>query len=161
MKIAGNNADEGTGFRMGRNTPMLRATSMVFAACIAAAAYVSPAIADDSVHETFTYQGRLLHDGAPISGPVNLAFRLFDAADQQIGPELTATNFNGFDASGHFTIDLAFGAAAFDGAPRWLEIEVGGTVLSPRQPVMPTPYALRALSVAAVADEALTGTYSG
>ena len=49
-------------------------------------------------------------------------------------------------SNGLFTTPLDFGNA-FDGNPRWLEIRVqknGGafTTLSPRQPVLPVPYAI-------------------
>jgi hypothetical protein len=99
---------------------------------------------------TISYQGRLLHDDQPVSGPLDLAFRLYDApaGGNQIGPELTANGFDGFDDSGVFVIDLDFGAGAFTGQPRWMEIEVEGSTLVPRQPVLPVPYALFATSAA-------------
>jgi 3-isopropylmalate/(R)-2-methylmalate dehydratase small subunit len=71
--------------------------------------------------------------------------------------------------NGLFTVTLDFGAGVFTGASRWLEIGVrtnGGasfTVLSPRQPLTPTPYALYAPSAGtattaqAVTANAVTG----
>jgi hypothetical protein len=50
---------------------------------------------------------------------------------------------------GYFTVELDFGDE-FDGTALWLQIEVQGpgdpgfTVLSPRQPLSPTPYAINA-----------------
>jgi hypothetical protein len=54
--------------------------------------------------------------------------------------------------NGLLTVELAFGASAFNGEARWLEIGMrtsGGsgdfTTLRPRQPVTATPYALHAV----------------
>ena len=94
----------------------------------------------------FTYQGRLLESGEPYTGIADLAFRLFDAetGGNQVGPELLAPGLP-ID-NGLFTIDLDFGPEIFFGSERWLEIEVNGTTLAPRQPMMPAPYALYALA---------------
>src|SRR5205823_4106952 len=43
-----------------------------------------------------------------------------------------------------------FGASAFNGSRRWLEINVNGTTLAPRQELTLAPYALYALSGPAV-----------
>ncbi|MBX3373797.1 MAG: tail fiber domain-containing protein [Phycisphaeraceae bacterium] len=129
----------------------------------AAILHTSTASASDPSHDAFTYQGQLRHDGDPVTGPVGLTFRLFDAASGgvQVGPDVSAPGFSAFDDDGRFTIDLAFGKGVFDGAALWLEIQVDDTVLSPRQPIMPAPYAVRALNVAVVSNAALAGTYSG
>ena len=54
-------------------------------------------------------------------------------------------------ANGLFTVTLDFGASAFDGNARWLEIAArpgastgAYTPLTPRQPLNATPYAVRA-----------------
>lgn len=111
---------------------------------------------------TFNYQGRLVEAGTPVAGPVNLAFRLFDAdtAGVQIGPELTLLNFSNFGDGGEFTVDLDFGAGAFPGDARWLEVWVDGAPLTPRQPVRPTPHALHAVTAEMVPDGGLPSTYS-
>ena len=101
----------------------------------------------------FTYQGRLNANGAPANGTYDFDFALFNAnsggsligsADFALGVPVT---------NGLFTVSLDFGAN-FPGAARWLEIAVrtNGTtifnVLSPRQPLTPTPYAISAANVA-------------
>ena len=102
----------------------------------------------------FTYQGQLKYGGVPVSETCNLTFALWnDPLDadpsSQIGSTLT---FDGPDAvdvvNGLFTVDLDFGADAFTGYARWLEITVelvasgeSGT-LSPRQEMSPAPRAL-------------------
>ena len=93
----------------------------------------------------FTYQGRLTDGGAPPTGTYELEFKLFDAASggtQQPQPSPVTVQFTGAQAvsvtSGVFTVQLDFGADAFPGAARFLEIgvrQVGDasfTTLSPR-----------------------------
>ena len=98
----------------------------------------------------FTYQGQLMDSGAPADGIYDLRFILFDAevGGSQIGPIVYkgSTVVSG----GLFSVELDFGASAFAGEARWLEIGVGPggsgtyTVLSDRQRVTPTPNALYA-----------------
>lgn len=101
----------------------------------------------------FTYQGRLTDGSMAASGTYEMQFKLYDAltAGTQIGS--TVTNTNVTVTNGTFTVTLDFGAAAFPGANRFLEIAVkkpaepGFTTLTPRQPVNSVPYALRAANV--------------
>jgi hypothetical protein len=110
---------------------------------------------------TFTYQGRLTDQSASASGAFDFEFRLFDTSGNQIGAAQTHEDVS--VANGVFTVALdaaAFGANAFDGAPRFLEISVRRgaetgdfAALAPRQPITSTPYAIRAAN-AATADTA-------
>ena len=91
---------------------------------------------------TITYQGQLEQSGSAFDGSANLDFRLFDAAsagnrigDIQEQPNTIVSN-------GQFQVELDFGSGAFDGSPRYLEIRVNGTLITPRQPVRATPQAL-------------------
>src|SRR5262252_9045584 len=97
----------------------------------------------------FTYQGRLQANGNPTTGLYDFQFAVYD--------DVTGTNSFGTNtltavavANGLYTVALDFGSSAFDGSARWLDISVRTnanptwTVLTPRQPVSPTPYALRA-----------------
>ncbi len=96
----------------------------------------------------FTYQGRL-NDGAnPANGAYDLQFKLFDAAS--VGTQIGATaSKNDLPVSGGlFTTDLDFGASAFDGQARWLEVAVRPgastgvyTTLAPRRALLASPYA--------------------
>jgi hypothetical protein len=108
----------------------------------------------------FTYQGRLTDGGSPANGVYDLRFILYDAESggAQVGSivakeDVTVTN-------GLFSVELDFGGSAFTGDARWLEIAVrpgsgtgatGYTILSPRQPVSPSPYALFAKAAGGVA----------
>ena len=102
----------------------------------------------------FTYQGRLTDGGIPASGNYDLQFALFDAADgnNQIGQTKTVSSVP--VSAGVFTVTLDFGASAFSGANRFLEISArpsgagAFTLLTPRQSITATPYALRSLNAA-------------
>src|SRR5262249_35672101 len=88
-----------------------------------------------------TYQGQLKNAGSPANGSFNMVFSLWDdpAAGNQVGSTLT---LNGVTvANGLFTVPLDFGAPAYNGHRRWLDINVNGTPLSPRQELTSAPYA--------------------
>jgi hypothetical protein len=96
--------------------------------------------------ETFSYQGRLTSQGEPFGGAVDLAFRLYDAemGGNQIGPELPFDDY--LVSDGLITVELDFGPDIFLGSERWLEIDVDGITLAPRQLINACPYALFALA---------------
>src|SRR6185295_9536210 len=101
------------------------------------------AIIARSQTSAFTYQGRLTDGGTPANGTYDLQFKLYDALTSgnqlPIGSPLTLTR-NGVPATnGTFTVQLDFGASAFPGADRFLDIGVkrptdsSYTSLNPRQ----------------------------
>jgi hypothetical protein len=103
----------------------------------------------------FNYQGRLSDGGSPANGSYDVQLRLFDSSSggNQVGTTLV---FNSVPVTnGVFTLTLEFGAGAFPGPNRFLEIAVktsgagSFTVLSPRQPLTSAPYAIRSLGAAA------------
>lgn len=103
----------------------------------------------------FTYQGTLNQSGAPANGSFEMQFLLFDAdtGGNQIGN--TAVLSSVPVAGGLFHVSLDFGANAFDGGARWLEIQLRTqgspdpfVTLDPRQTVGATPYALYAMTPA-------------
>src|SRR5262245_2771062 len=97
----------------------------------------------------FTYQGRLTDNGAPANGTYDLQFAVYDAltnGNQVAGP---FTNPTTEVSNGIFTVALDFGTNVFPGSARWLEIRVrpgesalAYTVLTPRQSITATPYAI-------------------
>ncbi len=99
----------------------------------------------------FTYQGRLNHNDSPANGSYDFQFKLFDAlaGGNQVGPLVSQSSVA--VSGGVFTAPLDFGAGAFPGANRFLEISVrpmgngAFTTLAPRQPVTATPYAIKSL----------------
>lgn len=93
------------------------------AAIILAQALVATPAAAAPLASAFTYQGRLIVDGPVPPEPVDLQFRLFDAATggTQIGPTVSRPA-TALGASGHFTVTLDFGSTAFGPEARWLEV---------------------------------------
>src|SRR2546425_7739974 len=109
----------------------------------------------------FTYQGKLSdNNGNPVTGNYDFEFKLFDTSAVNTGTQLGIVPLSNVAVNaGIFTVQLDFAGCAtcFNGANRWLEINVrvagGGafTQLSPRQPVTSNPYAIKSLN-AATAD---------
>ncbi len=116
------------------------------AAIIVCAASAAAAVLPGDPATEFTYQGRLTQAGDAFSGTVDVTFRLFadPVADILIGDPVTVSGLS--VADGLFQTPLDFGLTVFNGEPRWVEIEINGQVLSPRQPVNASPYALYAMS---------------
>jgi hypothetical protein len=112
------------------------------------------ALTGEPLGSAFTYQGQLLMGGAPVSGVCDLQFGLWDAAT---GGTLVATAQSATSVAvqnGLFTLQLDFGAVAFNGGARWLEVGArcpagSGAYeqLIPRQSLTAVPYALYAMSV--------------
>jgi hypothetical protein len=118
----------------------------------------------------FTYQGQLVQSGMPYNGPAEMQFTLFNTPSGGVAMATNTPTVASINVSnGLFTVALDFGAAAFPGAERWLEIQartgLGAFItLTPRQALTPTPYAIYA-SKAMMLDgtlpaSQLVGTYS-
>ncbi len=112
----------------------------------------------------FTYQGRLNDGSLPATGVYDLQFTLYGAATGggQIGGTVTAADLE--VENGLFTVQLDFGAGAFEGSARWLQFAVrpgassgAYTTLKPRTPLLPAPYAIHA----GTAGTAATATTAG
>ncbi len=98
----------------------------------------------------FTYQGQLNSGANAANGTYNLTFALYNVSTGGSAISTPVTN-NGVSVSnGLFTVLIDFGASAFTGQTNWLQIgvETNGagsfTTLTPRQQLMPTPYAIYA-----------------
>ncbi|HEX8250097.1 MAG TPA: tail fiber domain-containing protein [Pyrinomonadaceae bacterium] len=111
----------------------------------------------------FVYQGKLQDGAVAANGTYQFEFKLFDAAAGGNQIDNTISNLPATVTNGIFAVNLDFGAANFDGTPRFLEISVrlnGSnqpfTMLNPRQAVTSTPYAVRSLN----ANQATTANNS-
>jgi len=96
---------------------------------------------------TLLQQGRILDgNGAPFSGVHGMSFSLFDA--ESGGTELWNEDHAATLDSGFYSVTLGRFAPLddllFANGPLWLQLTVDGSVLSPRQEIMPVPLALRA-----------------
>jgi hypothetical protein len=97
----------------------------------------------------FTYQGRLTDNGSPANGNYDLQFYLRDAPTAGNPAGTTNTLALVLVSNGLFAVTLDFGAGVFTGPARWLEIGVrtngsvaAYSILSPRQALTPSPYAI-------------------
>lgn len=135
------------------NTPLNSLRSAFIVGSLALASIALPARAQSTA---FTYQGQLKQGGALAEGLYDIRFKLFNAVSggTQVGATQCADNISVKD--GVFTSLIDFGPQFSSTLDRWLEIEVrkdtgldcgstsGYTVLTPRQPVTPTPRATSA-----------------
>ena len=125
---------------------------LLFALGVSAIAMAQDSTSDEAnapAGTAFTYQGQLKDANGPVTDSCDFQLSLWDALSggSQIGTTLTRSGVA--VSEGLFTVQLDFGANAFNGNARWLETAVrcpsGGGVyntLSPRQPLTPAPYAL-------------------
>jgi hypothetical protein len=108
-----------------------------------------------------SFAGRLTTSAGPVNGQVSITFTIYDAAtagSSQWTDTQTLTADGGL-------IYAVLGSAAnpldetvFNGPARFLEIRVGAETLSPRLPILSTPYAVR--SGSAESADLLGGTLS-
>jgi hypothetical protein len=116
-----------------------------------------------SLSSAFTYQGRL-NDGAnPANGNYEILFRPFGVFTG--GSQLTIPNIRSVTVNnGLFTTTMDFGSGIFDGGPVYLQLEVrtngaaNYTVIAPRQPLTPTPYAVYSGTAATAAAAGTAST---
>jgi len=95
--------------------------------------------------EAFSYQAYVEFQGRPLDGTRDLRFRVYATATAGT-PLASALSFDDWGVQrGLVDVPLDFGPV-FNGQPRWLELEIDGTPLSPRQRISATPVALLALS---------------
>ncbi|MBI4425009.1 MAG: hypothetical protein HY554_14855 [Elusimicrobia bacterium] len=98
------------------------------------------------------YQGRLEEAGVPVHGTRSMTFRLYDSATGGTllwGSEaLTVSASNGV-----FGADLSIPLPALTGAGlKYLEIDIEGTVLAPREALGTVPYAMVAKTLEGTVD---------
>ena len=96
-----------------------------------------------TVASKISYQGRLTDAaGNPLNGTYNLVFQIWDDATggSQVGSNIVKNNVP--VRNGLFTVELDVPHDAFNGQALWLRIQVNGQWLSPRQELLPVPYAL-------------------
>jgi hypothetical protein len=149
---------------------MSRRNRTPWLALVLAAGLAAPVLAQP-LGTAFTFQAELRSSGNPVTAASDLQFRLYDDAltGTQIGPTLSAAAIT--PTNGRLTIELDFGAAAFNSSTRYLEIAVRSpagsgsfTTLSPRQRLDANPVSQFSLNAAnatgALPDARLSGGYS-
>ncbi|MFZ4574215.1 MAG: hypothetical protein ACOYN0_07440 [Phycisphaerales bacterium] len=137
----------------------LATLTAVLAATLATAAHAQTA---------FTYQGKLELNGQAANGTYDLWFRLYgvNSGGLQIGSTVQLEDVNVTDGLVNATLD--FGAGAFVGPARWLEVSVRPgastglfTLLSPRQAINPSPFAIYAAGPWATSGTNISSSNTG
>jgi len=123
----------------------------------ALAAAFAASTAAAQVPHLLGYQGRLLRaDGSAATGTAGVAFSVWDAATG--GSRLWGETQTLGLSDGYYATFLGLATTTpdglFDGPARWIEIQVGGETLAPRQQVGAVPYAATAQSVVGSASVA-------
>ena len=128
---------------------------LILSACFSSFALAAPG--------RINYQGTLTDSsGVPVTDSVSITFRIFD--ENIDGTELWNEVQTVDVEIGTYRVLLGadpFPADLFDADNRWLEIEIGGEALMPRQQLTSVPYALQAevAEIArSVADGAVTSS---
>ena len=125
------------------------------------ASLLIPALALAPAPAQISYQGRLIGaDGAPFAGSTSMTFRLFatptDTTALWTEHEIVALT------DGYYSLQLGsvtpMPVGAFDGTTRYLEVTVGNSTLSPRQPLVSTPYALMSVNAHNVTGGAVSAS---
>ena len=100
-----------------------------------------------SLGTAFTYQGHLTENGNAATGLFDMQAVVFDAGTN--GDALATNTVLGLQVSnGLYVTNFDFGSSPFNGTALWLQLSVrtngsaNWTLLTPRQPLGPTPYAL-------------------
>ena len=93
------------------------------------------------VSGTISYQGRLLQGNTPVNGNREITFNLYTQASG--GAPLWSQPRDVTVNNGLFNADLTLDPAFFNGQALWLGVQVEGDLqeMSPRQPLLPAPYA--------------------
>ncbi len=106
-----------------------------------------------TVASKISYQGRLTDPaGNPLDGTYTMQFQLYDA--QSGGTMLWDSGAQSVQVTnGLFNVELDVDPANFNGQELWLAVKVGTEWLSPRQQILPVPYALSLRPGAWIKDE--------
>jgi hypothetical protein len=122
------------------------------------AVFLSQACETFAQGTAFTYQGRLNANGASANGSYDLRFTIYDSVGGPTSVAGPLTQNGVAVTNGIFTVVLDFGTSVFTGPARWLDIGVrtnGAATfisLTPRQPLLPSPYAIYAATASNVVN---------
>ena len=104
-----------------------RKDALLRLAIIAALLFVFAQMTATAQTAAFNFQGRLNDGTSPANGRYDLEFRLYDGltGDNQVGAAISKPNL--MLVNGVFSTQLDFGATAFNGADRFIEIRLRAT----------------------------------
>ncbi|MBI4349841.1 MAG: hypothetical protein HY550_00225 [Elusimicrobia bacterium] len=118
--------------------------ALSFSALLFLAAGLRPAALRAEVPVKFTYQGNLRQGGFLVNGNRSMVFRLYASSTSAV--ELWASPaYNVSLSTGVFRVALEPVIADWQSGSLWLELEVEGNRLSPREELTSSPYAINSL----------------
>jgi hypothetical protein len=101
----------------------------------------APLAPADVVSGTLSYQGQLLSGGSPVNGTRVMTFSVY--AQSSGGAPLWSQVIDVVVTKGLFTVYLQVDPMLFNGQALWLGVTVAGeSEMTPRQSLLPAPYAL-------------------
>jgi hypothetical protein len=117
----------------------------------------APTAVEVAVSSGISYQGRVTTaGGAPLNGTYPMRFIVYD--QEAAGSALwDSGTINVPVADGLFNVKLGVDHADFNGRALWLSISVDGETLSPRQEILPAPYALSLRPGADIVGDSIAG----
>lgn len=92
----------------------------------------------------FTYQGNIRQNGFLVNGQRELVFRVYGSSDA-VAPLWTSAAMDVTVSTGVFRADLEPVIGNWEAGDLWLELEIEGNRLSPREELTSTPYAINSL----------------
>ena len=123
-----------------------------------------PVTASAEVPTKFTYQGNLRQAGFLVNGTRNMVFRIYDSS-AAVNPLWTSAVSSVQISTGVFRATLEPVIADWETGSLWLELEVEGTKLTPREELTSSPYAVNSLMISGkkytTASSAPTGAGAG
>lgn len=118
---------------------VLSLSALLLAACV-----LKPAALQAEVPVKFTYQGNLRQSGYLVNGQRSMVFRIY--ASSTSATELwTSPAYNVNLSTGVFRVALEPVIADWQSGGLWLELEIAGNRLAPREELTSSPYAINSL----------------
>ncbi|MBI4064379.1 MAG: hypothetical protein HY401_08790, partial [Elusimicrobia bacterium] len=93
--------------------------------------------------QRITYQGQLRENGLPVTGTKNIIFRIYPSSTSS-SASWTSAAMSVSVTGGLFRVILEPSGVDWEGAP-FLELQVEGAILSPREELSATPFGINAL----------------
>lgn len=108
-----------------------------------------PGLMRAEVPVKFTYQGNLRQSGFLVNGNRDMKFRIYDSSDPLHSTELCPVlEFSDVSVStGVFRVTLEPVLSDWQSGNLWLELEIEGNRMSPREEITSSPYAINSLMV--------------
>ncbi|HBE89289.1 MAG TPA: hypothetical protein DDW67_09150 [Elusimicrobia bacterium] len=100
--------------------------------------------ASAAVPVKFTYQGNIRQNGFLVNGTREMVFRVYDSSESVV-PLWTSAASDVTVSTGVFQVVLDPVIADWDDGNLWLELEIEGNTLSPREELTSAPYAINSL----------------